>query len=100
MPPSTRLGRRLSLITSQMAAGRESPMRNMIGLLTLLGAMIVAAHSDRALAQVGTAATSNPIVAWNRTLLTIVRTKGAQPATVHPTRSFAIMHAAIYDAVD
>jgi hypothetical protein len=37
---------------------------------------------------------------WNKTLLTIVRTPGAQPATVHPTRSFAIMHAAIYDAVN
>jgi hypothetical protein len=32
--------------------------------------------------------------------LTIVRTPGAQPATVHPTRSFAILHAAIYDAVN
>jgi len=42
----------------------------------------------------------NPVVQWNRTLLTIVRTPGAQPATVHSTRSFAIMHAAIYDAVN
>jgi hypothetical protein len=40
------------------------------------------------------------VVQWNRTLLAIVRTPGAQPATVHPTRSFAIMHAAIYDAVN
>src|SRR5438128_12175498 len=42
----------------------------------------------------------NPVVQWNRTLLVIVRTPKAQPATVHPTRSFAIMHAAIYDAVN
>jgi hypothetical protein len=42
----------------------------------------------------------NVIVQWNRTLLVIVRTPGAQPATAHPTRSFAIMHAAIYDAVN
>jgi hypothetical protein len=42
----------------------------------------------------------NVVVQWNRTLLIIVRTPGAQPATVHPTRSFAIMHAAIYDAVN
>jgi hypothetical protein len=42
----------------------------------------------------------NPVVQWNRELLVIVRTPGAQPATVHPTRSFAIMHAAIYDAVN
>ena len=43
---------------------------------------------------------TNQVLQWNRTLLTIVRTKGAQPATLHPTRSFAMMHAAIYDAVN
>src|ERR1700688_3973122 len=42
----------------------------------------------------------NPVVQWNRALLAIVRTPGAQSATVHPTRSFAILHAAIYDAVN
>jgi PAP2 superfamily len=42
----------------------------------------------------------NQVVQWNKTLLVIVRTPGAQPATIHPTRSFAIMHAAIYDAVN
>ena len=42
----------------------------------------------------------NAVVQWNRTLLVIVRTPGAQPATIHPTRSFAMMHAAIYDAVN
>lgn len=39
------------------------------------------------------------VVDWNQELLHIVRTPGAQPATVHPTRSFAILQAAIYDAV-
>src|SRR5437764_544635 len=42
---------------------------------------------------------ASTIVEWNHTLLRIVRTPGAQPATIHPTRSFAIMHAAVYDAV-
>src|SRR5260370_34351999 len=42
----------------------------------------------------------NPVVQWNKTLLVIVRTPKAQPATIHPTRSFAILHAAIYDAVN
>src|SRR5437899_12020745 len=42
----------------------------------------------------------NAVIEWNRTLLAIVRTHGAQPATIHSTRSFAIMHAAIYDAVN
>jgi membrane-associated phospholipid phosphatase len=40
------------------------------------------------------------VTQWNKTLLTIVRTPAAQPATIHATRSFAIMHAAIYDAVN
>src|SRR6266567_2651978 len=42
----------------------------------------------------------NPVLEWNRILLAIVRTPGAQPATNHATRSFALMHAAIYDAVN
>jgi membrane-associated phospholipid phosphatase len=39
------------------------------------------------------------VIAWNKELLHIVLTPGAQPATIHPTRSFAILHATIYDAV-
>ena len=42
----------------------------------------------------------NPVIQWNRNLLSVVRIPGEQPATVHATRSFAIMHAAIYDAVN
>jgi hypothetical protein len=42
----------------------------------------------------------NLVVQWNKNLLVIVRTPGAQPAPIHPTRSFAMMHAAIYDAVN
>jgi hypothetical protein len=42
----------------------------------------------------------NPVVQWNKTLLAIVRTAGAQPKTVHSTLRFAVMHAAIYDAVN
>jgi membrane-associated phospholipid phosphatase len=39
------------------------------------------------------------VVDWNHELITILGTPGAQPATVHPTRSFAILQAAEYDAV-
>src|SRR6476619_3861548 len=46
------------------------------------------------------AQSADPVLQWNKNLLAIVRTAGAQPATAHPTRSFAIMHAAIYDAVN
>jgi hypothetical protein len=44
-------------------------------------------------------ASGNVVVEWNRTLLSLVQTPGAQPATIHPTRDFAIMSAAVYDAV-
>src|SRR6202049_3712691 len=47
-----------------------------------------------------TAQSIDPVIQWNRNLLAIVRTPGAQPATIHPTRSFAILHAAIYEAVN
>src|SRR5690349_3347168 len=39
------------------------------------------------------------VVDWNRELIAILGTPGAQPATVHPTRSFAILQAAESDAV-
>ena len=39
------------------------------------------------------------VVDWNKELITILGTPGAQPVTVHPTRSFAILQAAEYDAV-
>ena len=41
-----------------------------------------------------------PVLDWNQELLSIVNTPGAQPATIQPTWSFAMMHAAIYDAVN
>ena len=43
--------------------------------------------------------TGRLVVDWNKTLITILGTPGAQPATIHPTRSFAILQAAEYDAV-
>jgi hypothetical protein len=63
----------------------------------LLSAALTAQLSG---APASTAQSIDPVVQWNRNLLAIVRTPGAQPATIHPTRSFAILHAAIYDAVN
>ena len=39
------------------------------------------------------------VIDWNKQLITILGTAGAQPATIHPTRSFAMLQAAEYDAV-
>src|SRR5438105_3537314 len=77
-----------------------------IGLVLVVGAVVAALVLSSALATRATdnaangANTSGAIViAWNKELLHIVQTPGAQPATLHPTRSYAILHAAIYDAV-
>jgi hypothetical protein len=65
---------------------------------------VVLSYASLAVPAIGSARSTaqpvDPVVEWNKTLLSIVRTPNAQPATVHPTRSFAIMHAAIYDAVN
>lgn len=42
----------------------------------------------------------NPVIEWNKTILSIVRTPGAQPPTIHSTRNFAMLHVAMYDAVN
>src|ERR1700736_6556395 len=65
-------------------------------LLTHLGAGAVLAFqratgSGQTAAAVETQRGSGAIVVdWNQELVRIVNTPGAQPATVHPTRSFAI----------
>jgi PAP2 superfamily protein len=41
-----------------------------------------------------------PVIDWNQVLLSIVNTPRAQQATIQPTRNFAVLHAAIYDAVN
>ncbi|MDQ1434913.1 MAG: hypothetical protein QOF59_1729 [Actinomycetota bacterium] len=71
-----------------------------LGATTALSAARASAN-DRARgpSSRGSRASGAVVVDWNEELLRIVRTPGAQPATVHPTRSFAILQAAIYDAV-
>jgi hypothetical protein len=84
-------------------------MRKILLMLSLLCACITGhatgqtgALKDKANQNASGAAdpSLDPVIEWNRALLVIVRTPGAQSATIHPTRSFAIMHAAIYDAVN
>lgn len=40
------------------------------------------------------------VLQWNRVLMETVLTPGAHPATIMPVRSYSIMHAAIFDAVN
>ena len=78
-----------------------------IGLFLVIGSLVTALVISSALANGtnsnaaanGSSGSGAIVIAWNKELLKIVKTPGAQPATVHPTRSYAILHAAIYDAV-
>jgi membrane-associated phospholipid phosphatase len=77
-----------------------------IGTLAALAAIAATAigtsdaHGTAARRAPAPAAESGQLVVdWNRQLLKIVRTPGAQPATRQSTRDFAILQAAIYDAV-
>ncbi len=42
----------------------------------------------------------NVVLQWNRVLQETLATPGQQPATIFQTRSYAMMHAAIFDAVN
>src|SRR6266403_536208 len=89
--------RRMSRSTdSRKWNGGERPMRSWTSLALTCASLVYGAfaHADSA------AGSLAEVIQWNKTLLTIVRTPGAQPATVHPTRNFAIMHAAVYDSVN
>jgi hypothetical protein len=65
----------------------------------LIIALAFAAALPLARAAVAQAA-DDPAVGWNRTLVALLRTPGLQPATVHPTRSYALLQVAIFDAVE
>ena len=72
-------------------------LRSRASLALMCAALFVYSASSNADSAAGS---TDAVVQWNKVLLGIVRTAGAQPVTVHPTRSFAIMHAAVYDAVN
>ncbi|MGH9945405.1 MAG: vanadium-dependent haloperoxidase, partial [Pyrinomonadaceae bacterium] len=44
--------------------------------------------------------TENVVLQWNRVLQETLRTPGQHPPTIFPVRSFALMHVAMFDAVN
>jgi membrane-associated phospholipid phosphatase len=75
--------------------------RSLLNLALICACLQVAVHAQTATPQIPSPTQPvNAVIEWNRTLLAIVRTPGAQSATIHSTRNFAILHAAIYDAVN
>ena len=80
-----------------------TPRRYIAAALTAtaaLGVTALAGSTHSAESATPGSTQENVVVQWNRTLLSLVQTPGAQPATIQPTRDFAIMGAAVYDAVD
>ncbi len=74
------------------------------GALALAGGAVAAFGSTNSQASRRDAGSEAPgsgrsVVEWNQELVSILKTPGTQPATVHPTRSYTILHGAIYDAV-
>ncbi|MDB5058486.1 MAG: hypothetical protein JWO59_1958 [Chloroflexi bacterium] len=71
---------------------------------TTIGVLGATGHASNSYPSMATASSAPAgsggiVVDWNKELVKIIGMPGAPPATVHPTRSFAIMHAAIYDSV-
>jgi len=61
-------------------------------------ATVVAERSVTAPPAAAARPTVDQVIRWNRTLLQIIRTPGAQPANVHPARNLAIMTSVTYTA--
>ncbi len=57
------------------------------------------AKADQVVASPFAPGSGQLVVDWNKALIAILGTPGAQPPAIHPTRSFAILQAAEYDAV-
>src|SRR5438309_8412702 len=83
-------------------------MKKSIPVVATLAAIVVgtaatstalASSASTAIAGRNTKISGALVIAWNQELLKIVQTPGAQPATVHLTGSYAMLHAAIYDDI-
>src|SRR3989440_8780224 len=100
----------MAIAYTSMTIPRRECMRTLLAalagvLVTLVGASAVLAYQRATGGGQAAAAAETPrgsgavVIDWNKELVKIVNTPGAQPATVHPTRSFAILSAAMYDSV-
>jgi hypothetical protein len=85
--------RRICTLVTSVALTGTVALASTAGAEALGRAMRLSAPSADA------AGAPNQVIVWNRILLGILRTPGAQPATIQPTRSLAMMHLGIADAV-
>jgi membrane-associated phospholipid phosphatase len=90
----------MTRIPRRRAIPRRARLTVALAVSTAFGAVSLAAPALGVNPVASRVTAGNVVVEWNRTLLSLVQTTGAQPATIQPTRDFAIMSAAVYDAVD
>src|SRR5829696_6205092 len=88
-----------SLILTQRNLRKENKMKQkqlITGLLTLAILFCTQIHAWA----LNSNSQEDVILQWNRVLMETIRTPGQHPSTIMPVRSFAIMHAAMFDAVN
>src|SRR5258708_5944996 len=66
--------------------------------LVMTTAAYAHAHASRRMAP-STPSTPDQVILWNQELQQLLVAPGAQPASIHPTRTLAITQIAVYDAV-
>ncbi len=76
------------------------PFSNCLLTLTILLCALTNVRAQENAAPEAILPGENVVLQWNRVLQETVRTPGQQPATIFPVRSFAMMHAAMFDAVN
>lgn len=78
-------------------------IRFLLPIFLLLGASASALAqgvNEEAMAENALASREDVILQWNRVLMETILTPGLHPATIMPVRSYAMMHAAMFDAVN
>src|SRR5688500_7396219 len=86
---------------------KSRKIRQSIFFNSLIAAVILCCSAVTAIKAQDLKTTESPLVGenvvlqWNRVLTETIRTPGAHPsATIFPVRSYAMMHAAMFDAVN
>lgn len=81
-----------------LAAGASLLLAGLV-VTTTAGAHGVRHHHRKVRARVASG-TPDQVVQWNQELQQVLTAPGAQPASIHPTRTLAITQIAVYDAVN
>jgi hypothetical protein len=75
-------------------------LKYFLTIAILLGAQLSSAAAQTGNTENQPLVKEDVVLQWNRVLMQTVATPGQHPATIMPVRSYAMMHAAIFDAVN